>query len=110
MSVSSSGAQGNGNSFTPSISATGRFVAFASAASNLVGGDTNAVDDVFVRDRKDHTTRRASLSSSGHQGNNASFLVDPAITPDGRFVVFISRATNLAPGRRAPSSRSSYAT
>jgi Tol biopolymer transport system component len=95
VSVSSSGQQGNGFSFTPSISATGRFVAFASQASNLVKGDTNGFQDVFVRDLQNHTTRRASLSSTGQQGNNSSFLVDPAITPDGRYVVFTSVATNL---------------
>src|SRR5205085_11211334 len=92
------GPSGNSSSFTPSISAGGRFVAFASSASNLVAHDTNGFTDVFVRDRKRHTTRLVSLSSSGQQGNDGSFLVDPAITPDGRFVAFTSLASNLVAG------------
>jgi len=51
VSVSSAGAQGNGNSFRPSISADGRYVAFVSEATNLVGSDTNGATDVFMRDR-----------------------------------------------------------
>ena len=48
VSVDSAGAEGNGGSFSPSISADGRFVAFASIASNLVAGDTNNAVDVFL--------------------------------------------------------------
>src|SRR5215510_9179361 len=51
ISVSSAGAQGNGPSGAPSISANGRFVVFASTATNLVAGDTNGVSDIFLRDR-----------------------------------------------------------
>ena len=65
VSVSTTGAQGNaGIDFGPSISRDGRFVAFASRASNLVSGDSNGKLDVFVRDRKLHTTQRASVSSA----------------------------------------------
>jgi Tol biopolymer transport system component len=98
VSVSSSGRQGNSYSQNPSISASGRFVAFESNARNLIAHDHNAAMDVFLRDRKRHLTRLVSLSFSGHEGNGASFLVDPAITPDGRFISFISQATNLVPG------------
>ena len=96
VSVSSSGAQANGYSSDPTISNTGRYVCFESAASNLVRGDTNAAVDVFCRDRVAHVTTRASVSSTGHQGNIASS--DPRITGDGRFVVFQSGATNLVAG------------
>jgi Tol biopolymer transport system component len=98
VSVSSTGQPSNGFGITPSISAGGRFVAFESDATSLVKHDKNGQPDVFVRDLRQHTTRLVSVSSSGHQGNNASFLIDPAITPDGRFVAFTSFATNLVAG------------
>jgi Tol biopolymer transport system component len=96
ISVSSTGAQGNTFSFDSSISASGRFVAFASNASNLVPGDTNGIGDVFVRDRTTHATTRISVSSTGAQGNDSSF--DPSISANGRFVAFRSSASNLVPG------------
>ncbi len=98
VSVSSAGAQGNGGTYNSSISAGGRYVAFTSQPSTLVSHDTTGFADIFVRDRKTDKTRLVSLSSSGAQGNNGSFLVDPAITPDGRFVAFGSIATNLIAG------------
>src|SRR5262249_8644542 len=58
VSVDSSGTQSDGPSTTCAISTDGRFVAFASAADNLVAGDTNGVFDVFVRDRQNGTTER----------------------------------------------------
>src|SRR3989440_488453 len=96
VSVDSHGAQGNGDSEGPSISADGRFVAFLSSASNLVGGDTNGVRDVFVRDRKTGKTRRVSVDSHGAQGKGASFV--PSISANGRFVAFSSVANNLVGG------------
>ncbi|TMM11186.1 MAG: hypothetical protein E6G00_05495, partial [Actinobacteria bacterium] len=96
VSVDSHGAQGKGASFVPSISANGRFVAFSSVANNLVGGDTNTVSDVFVRDRKTGKTRRVSVDSHGAQGNGDSFI--PSISADGRFVAFYSDAANLVAG------------
>jgi len=96
VSVSSSGAQGNSHSGSVSISADGRFVAFDSRATNLVPGDTNGRDDVFVRDRLTGRTERVSVSSAGEQGNSVSYA--PSISADGRFVAFASRASNLAPG------------
>jgi Tol biopolymer transport system component len=96
VSVSSSGAQGDEDSLQPSMSADGRFVAFASGASNLVPGDTDFDEtDVFVRDRTTHTTTRVSVSSTGAQGDD--FSVDPSISADGRFVAFLSSADNLVP-------------
>ncbi len=96
VSVSSTGAEADNSSSSPAISADGRFVAFASGASNLVAGDTNGGTDVFVRDRRSGTTERVSLSSAGAQGNNESFA--PALSGDGRFVAFTSTASNLVPG------------
>jgi Tol biopolymer transport system component len=96
VSVSSGGSEGNGQSFGTSISADGRFVAFESQASNMVARDGNGVGDVFVHDRTLGTTERVSLSSTGVEGNAASTA--SAISPDGRFVVFQSTASNLVPG------------
>jgi Tol biopolymer transport system component len=96
VSVSSAGAQGNGNSLEPAVSANGRFVAFTSAATNLVGGDNNVSTDIFVHDRKTGKTRRVSVSSAGVQGNNSSNTA--TISADGRYVAFRSLATNLVAG------------
>jgi Tol biopolymer transport system component len=96
VSVGSGGAQDNGISGPPSISADGRFVAFASVATNLVPGDTNGTADVFVRDRLTGTTRRVSFGPGGVQGNDHS--AGGSISADGRFVAFVSNATNLVPG------------
>ena len=63
VSVTSAGVQGNGDSFDPVLSASGRFFAFDSDATNLVAGDTNGATDVFVRDRR-LTPRRWSASGS----------------------------------------------
>ena len=95
VSVSSTETQGNSGGFGPAISSAGRYVSFSSPASNLVPGDTNDAQDVFVRDRKLGTTRRISVSSTGTQGNSLSF--DPAISSAGRYVSFSSFTTNLVP-------------
>ena len=95
-SESSSGAQGERYSGSPSISADGRFVAFSSGASNLVPGDVNGQDDVFVHDRQTGTTVLASVSSSAEQADNFSWY--PFISGDGRFVTFHSPASNLVSG------------
>ena len=95
-SVDSSGAQGDDNSVYPSISADGRYVAFASFADDLVAGDTNHTYDIFVHDRWTGATELESVSSNGVQGTGASQY--PHISGDGRFVVFQSNATNLVPG------------
>ncbi len=96
ISVNSNGEGANFHSFRSSISANGRFIAFESAASNLVTGDTNGSADIFVRDRVLKQTTRISVSSSGLQGNNASS--SPIISANGRYVAFTSRADNLVIG------------
>ena len=92
-SVSGSDAQGNALSSDPALSADGRHVAFTSAASNLVPGDTNGVTDVFVRDVVTKAVDRVSVPMAGGQSNGQSAL--PAISADGRYVAFHSTATNL---------------
>ena len=96
LSVSSSGIQGNGGSYYPSISNDGKYVAFYSAATNLVPGDTNGDNDIFVRDVQNGTTIRVSVSSDGTQGNRDSD--DPSISGDGRYIAFTSGSTNLVVG------------
>ncbi len=90
------GASGDDDSFSPSISADGRFVAFRSAATNLSGEDDDALRDVFVRDLHANTTTLVSRAggATGVPGNgNAG---EAAISSDGRFVAFSSPATNLS--------------
>jgi Tol biopolymer transport system component len=96
VSVDSGGNQGNANSSEPAISSDGRFVAFRSAATNLVPGDTNGADDIFVHDRQTGATGAVSVDSAGNQGNGRSSA--PSISSDGRFVAFYSVASNLVPG------------
>ncbi len=96
ISVSSAEDGADRDSFSPSISADGRYVAFASRAVDLVAGDDNNSEDVFVRDRAAGTTIRVSVSSDGTPGNDDSYR--PVISPDGRFVAFQSDATNLTAG------------
>ena len=96
ISLTSAGTQANGDSYEASISADGRFVAFDSSASNLVSGDTNEDDDIFLHDRQTGETNRVSLSSDGTQANDNSYLA--FISADGRFIAFGSYASNLVPG------------
>jgi Tol biopolymer transport system component len=71
-------------------------VAFDSGATNLIGLDTSGTTDVFVCDRKTGKTRRVSIRSNGTQGNGPSQI--PDISSSGRFVTFLSNASNLVPG------------
>jgi archaellum component FlaF (FlaF/FlaG flagellin family) len=99
VSISSTGGQSDqisGRIGRPALSFDGRYVAFDSLADNLVPGDTNGVDDVFVRDRTAGTTTRVSVSSAGVQGNGASGWA--SVSADGRYVAFQSDATSLVPG------------
>jgi Tol biopolymer transport system component len=96
VSVDSVGAEANGNSYYHAISSDGRYVAFASGASNLVVGDTNGGYDIFVRDTVGGTTTRVSVDSVGAQANGFSYY--PAISSDGRYVAFYSIASNLVVG------------
>jgi len=95
VSVDSAGTEGNLDSYGSSASGDGRFVAFHSAASNLVSGDTNSTWDVFVHDRQTGITERVSTDSAGTQGDRLSW--HPSISRDGRYVAFESNATNLVP-------------
>jgi hypothetical protein len=97
VNVSTSGAEADERSTDPTISGSGRFVTYGSLASNLVPGDRNGVMDQFVFDRRDHRTIMASVSSSGRPGNDTS--CDATISRGGRYVAFISIATNLVPQR-----------
>jgi Tol biopolymer transport system component len=97
VSVGAGGSQARGYSGDPTISANGRYVAFESAAPNLVRGDTNGEWDVFVRDLVAKSTKRVSVSSGGDQARNGASL-DGFISGDGRYVVFESGATNLVSG------------
>lgn len=78
------------------LSADGRFVVFSSIASDLVGDDSNGVEDVFVRDQLSGAVRRVSVTADGTQGNGASRF--PSISANGRYVSFQSEASNFFPG------------
>jgi len=93
------GAGGDGNSANPSISADGRFVAFASLAANLSADDNNVVLNVFVRDTQMGTTVLVSRANgpSGAGADSDSYIYGDAISADGRFVTFESLADNLSP-------------
>lgn len=93
VSVKTGGGQAEGGSYAPVVSADGRYVAFESFAANLVAGDTNSDWDVFVHDRQSGMTSRVSVKTGGIQGNAGSF--GQAISADGRFVAFLSEASNL---------------
>jgi len=96
VSVDSAGAEANGGSASPSINADGRYVAFQSAASNLVDDDTNAIADIFVYDRQTGSSELVSVDSAGTQANDLGQA--SSISADGRHIAFRSRASNLVPG------------
>lgn len=109
VSISSTGLQANGASYSPSLSGNGRFLAFTSEASNLVPGDTNGVADVFVHDRDpdgngvfdegNGLTERVSVDSSGLEAHGASYgAYSHTISDDGSLVVFRSNASDLVAG------------
>ncbi len=103
VSRTSGGAQANFDSFRPAISADGRYVAFCSYATNLTANDTNNVPDVFLHDRQTGTTTLVSRSVFNRPGNDMSCKphsditrhIGPAISADGRYVVFDSFASDL---------------
>ncbi|WP_433728197.1 hypothetical protein ACQP2Y_14325 [Actinoplanes sp. CA-051413] len=100
--VSATPAGGPPDNFSnePAISANGRYVAFTSAASDLVRRDTNGAWDVFVRDVRTGVISRVSLSETGAQLDGASY--QPAISGDGRYIAFLSFATNVIAGDPNP--------
>jgi Tol biopolymer transport system component len=95
--LASTGSAGQANSgcYVPSISADGRYLAFHSVANNLVDGDTNGTEDIFVRDLVSGTVVLASTGSAG-QGNSHSR--EASISADGRYVAFMSYANNMVDG------------
>jgi Tol biopolymer transport system component len=98
VSVSSSEGQANGTmapSTGASISDDGRFVVFGSRATNLVAGDTNGFEDVFLRDRSKGTTVRVLPGTGAAQPNNTT--TDPVLDGTGRYVVLANAATNVGP-------------
>lgn len=96
ISVSTDGAYANGESLFPKITPDGRFVTFASYASNLVGNDTNGQLDIFLRDLATGATSRISVSTSGEEANGYSYSA--SISANGRYVAFDSDASNLVVG------------
>jgi len=98
VSVGVGGVQANGASERPTISADGRYVAFASGASNLAPEDPNAMWNVFVHDRRTGTNEAVDVGWNGQMANNLLGTGNSSISADGRFVVYDSTATNLVPG------------
>ncbi|MHB9026278.1 MAG: hypothetical protein ACYC7E_19230 [Armatimonadota bacterium] len=96
VSVGTGNVQANGQSLNPAISADGRYVAFASEATNLVADDTNGFFDIFVYDLTNDTTARVSLAPGGVQANGHSS--SPSLSADGSLVSFDSGASNLVTG------------
>jgi hypothetical protein len=95
ISVAADGTQGNGQSFSPALSANGLKIAFTSFASNLVPGDENGQADVFVKDLATGELALVSASAAGVQGDRSS--AEPEISADGTKIAFTSYATNLGP-------------
>ena len=95
-SVASGGVQANGDSLGTSISANGRYLSFVSLASNLVSGDTNGLNDVFVRDTMTNTITRVSVASGGTQGYGSER--SQSLSADGRYAAFASDSNSLVVG------------
>lgn len=96
-------AQVRATNYDPSISADGRYVAFASSRDDLVPGDTNEVTDIFVKDRRKGTVKRVSVATDGTQAD--AFSTQPVISADGSRVGFKSAAHNLYPTPEPPELR-----
>jgi Tol biopolymer transport system component len=101
VDIRTTGEPSQGTGILPAVSTDGRYVAFASSLNDLVPADTGGPGrsrDVFVRDRIAGTTTRVSVATDGRQGNHESDT--PAISGDGRYVAFVSGASNLVPRDR----------
>jgi Tol biopolymer transport system component len=94
VSLAMNGQEANGRSTYPSLSGDGRYVVFTSAASNLVPGDTNGKDDVFVFDRTTRSVARVSLSASGAQLDDESYNYNNAVSDGNRRIAFATKASN----------------
>ncbi len=98
ISLNNAGEEANNGSYTRGISADGQWVLFGSGATNLVPGDTNGTDDLFLWERATRTVRRVSVSSSGGQGTGTSANPSAALSDDGRVMAFVTRLSGLVPG------------
>ncbi len=87
---------GNSGSFDPAISGDGRFVAFASYATNLVANDTNNVEVMFCARPASRLNHLVSRGAGGSEGNGSSYW--PQISANGRYVLFFSAANNIVAG------------
>jgi hypothetical protein len=96
LSIDSDEAQSNHDSLNAHLTPDRRYVLFDSTATNLVASDTNAVDDVFLRDRTLGTTERISIADDESEANGASSGV--GVSADGRYIIFLSSASNLVSG------------
>lgn len=96
VSTTATGALANGDSTQAMINDDGTRVAFTSRATNLAADDTNGVADIYVKVLVDGSLLRASSAADGTPGNGASS--EPSISSDGRYVTFLSAATNLVSG------------
>jgi RHS repeat-associated protein len=99
VSVTPNGDPGNWDSFRPSISPDGRYIAYGSFANNLVAGDNPDVGDVFVYDRSSGSTELVTRSYTGGASDySPPYIAQPVISADGRYVAFMSGSTNLVLG------------
>jgi Tol biopolymer transport system component len=96
VSVSSAGTPGDSSSNYPDVSSDGRYVVFESSATNLVPGVSNVHKDIYLHDTQTGITSKVSVSTAGSEANSNCY--EPAISGNGRYVVFISGASNLVPG------------
>jgi pimeloyl-ACP methyl ester carboxylesterase len=96
VSVDNGGTPADAGALSPSISADGRFVSFASAAGNLSPITAAGITAIYVRDLQLGQTERVDVTAAGLPANDLS--IEPSISADGRFIAFVSTATNLVPG------------
>ncbi len=106
VSTGMNGADGNGDSFAPSISADGKSVAYESYATNLVPIDTNKVRDIFVWNYDTRVTEAVSTGPGEIETNSEAF--DPTISGDGRFIAYSSSASNITSGVEGTSTVNVY--
>src|SRR5258706_5590688 len=97
VSHDAAGNAGNGSSYDPFISPNGRWITYQSSSDNLVTGDTNAKDDLFLYDRATDTTTLISRNALGAPANGNAQIYGASLTSNGRSLVFYSQATDLLP-------------
>ena len=106
VSVSLAGGAANGSSYAPAMSADGRWIAFASAATDLISSDLDGQTDIFLRDMNASSIQRVSLGVGGLEPIGESGR--PSISADGRYIAFESSATNLVSALVPPGSTWCY--